>query len=112
MSVENWSGSMEDKLIESAITAGSFMIIYKLYYNSPLGMEWKKGGLSFVASYLSEFGSDILNKTAIICSEAVSTFHLLKHSKESQVNSMPACKALFVDVDGVGAVGGAPCTDV
>jgi len=23
-------------------------------------MEWKKGGLSFVASYLSEFGSDMI----------------------------------------------------
>jgi len=35
MSVENWSGSMKDKLIESAITAGSFMVIDKLYYKSP-----------------------------------------------------------------------------
>jgi len=42
MSVENWSGSMKDKLIESAVTAGSFMIIDKLYYKPPLGMEWKK----------------------------------------------------------------------
>jgi len=33
------------------------MIIDKLYYKSPLGMEWKEGGLSFVASYLSEFSS-------------------------------------------------------
>jgi len=60
MSVENWSGSMKDKPIESAVTAGSFMIIDKLYYKSPMGMEWKKGGLSFVASYLSEFGSDMI----------------------------------------------------
>lgn len=60
MSVENWSGSMKDKLIESAVTAGSFMVIDKLYYKSPMGMEWKKGGLSFVASYLSEFGSDMI----------------------------------------------------
>jgi len=60
MSVENWSGSMKDKLIESAVTAGSFMIIYKLYYKSPMGREWEKGGLSFVASYLSEFGSDMI----------------------------------------------------
>jgi len=60
MSVENWSGCMKDKLIESAVTAGSFMIIDKLYYKSPLGMEWKRGGLSFVASYLSEFGSDMI----------------------------------------------------
>jgi len=43
---------MKDKLIESAVTAGSFMIIDKVYYKSPLGMEWKKGGLSFVACYL------------------------------------------------------------
>jgi len=55
MSVENWSGSMKDKLIESAIMASSFMIIDKLYYKSPMGMEWKHDGLSFVASYLSEF---------------------------------------------------------
>jgi len=55
MSVENWSGSMKDKLIESAVTAGSFMIIDKLYYKSHMGMERKKGWLSFVASYLSEF---------------------------------------------------------
>jgi len=60
MSVENWSGSMKNKLIESAVTAGSFMIIDKLYYKSPLGMEWKKGGLSFVASHLSEFGSEMI----------------------------------------------------
>jgi len=60
MSVENWSGSMKDKLIESAVTSGSFMIIDKLYYKSPLGMEWKKGGISFVASYLSEFSSDMI----------------------------------------------------
>jgi len=58
MSVENWSGSMKNKLIESAVTAGSFMVIDKLYYKSPMGMEWKKGGISFVASYLSEFGLD------------------------------------------------------
>jgi len=25
-----------------------------------MGMEWKKGGISFVASYLSEFGSDMI----------------------------------------------------
>jgi len=60
MSVGNWSGSMKDKLIKSAITAGSFMVIDKLYYKSPMGMEWKKGGLSFVASYLSEYGSDMI----------------------------------------------------
>jgi len=60
MSVENWSGSMKDKLIKSAVTAGSFMVIDKLYYKSPLGMEWKKGGISFVASYLSEIGSDMI----------------------------------------------------
>jgi len=60
MPVVNWSGSMKDKLIESAVTAGSFMIIDTLYYKSPMGMEWKKGGLSFVASYLSEFGSDMI----------------------------------------------------
>jgi len=60
MSAENWSGSMKDKPIESAVMAGSFIIIDKLYYKSPMGMEWKKGGLSFVASYLSEFGSDML----------------------------------------------------
>jgi len=51
---------MKDKLIESVVTAGSFMIIDKLYYKSPMGMEWKKGGISFVASYLSEFGSDMI----------------------------------------------------
>jgi len=46
-----------------------------------------------------------------LSSEAVSKkgFILLKHNKASQVDSMPARKALFVDVDGVGAVGGAPC---
>jgi len=60
MSVENWSGSMKDKLIESAVTAGSFMIIDKLYYKSHMDMEWKNGGLSFVASYLSESGSDLI----------------------------------------------------
>jgi len=36
------------------------MIIDKLYYKSLMGMEWKKGGLSFVASYLSEFGSNMI----------------------------------------------------
>jgi len=51
---------MKDTLIESAVIAGSFMTIDKLYYKSPLGMEWKHGGLSFVASYLSEFGSDMI----------------------------------------------------
>jgi len=51
---------MKDRLIESAVTAGSFMIIDKLYYKSPLGMECKKGGVSFVASYLSEVGSDMI----------------------------------------------------
>jgi len=25
-----------------------------------MGMEWKKGGISFVASYLSEIGSDMI----------------------------------------------------
>jgi hypothetical protein len=60
MSVENWSGSVKDNLIESAVTAASFMIIDKLYYKSPMGIEWKKGGISFVASYLSEFGSDMI----------------------------------------------------
>jgi len=35
MSVGNWSDS--DKLIKSAVTAGSFMIIDKLYYKSPMG---------------------------------------------------------------------------
>jgi len=38
-------------------------------------------------------------------------FILLKQSKASQVNTMPVHKALFVDVDGVGAVGGASCAD-
>jgi len=49
----------------------------------------------------------------IFRSEAVSKkrFILLKHSKASQVDSMPALKALFMDIDGVAAVGGAPCAD-
>jgi len=52
MSVENWSGSMNDKLIEYAVTSGSFMVIDKLYYKSPLGMEWKKG--AFFKSWKTE----------------------------------------------------------
>jgi len=58
MSVENWTGSMKDKLI-----------IDQLYYKSPMGMEWKRGGLSFVASYLSEFGSDMIapNWSTVTC---------------------------------------------
>jgi len=36
------------------------MVIDKLYYKSPMGIEWKKGGISFVASYLSEIGSDMI----------------------------------------------------
>jgi len=56
MSVENWPDSMKDKLIDSAVTAGSFMIIDKLYYKSPMGMEWKKGGLNLAPPKLGSSG--------------------------------------------------------
>jgi len=62
MSVENWSGSMRDKLIESAVTAGSFMIIDKLYYKSPMGMEWKKDGLSLLPLIFLNLGLMIAPK--------------------------------------------------
>jgi len=46
---------MKDKLIESAVTAGSFMIIDKLYY-----LGWSGNRVDFLLLPLSKFGPDMI----------------------------------------------------
>jgi hypothetical protein len=57
-SISDWSSSNKDTLVQSAITAGGFLVLDKMYYHGPI--EWKKGALSFGSSYLSGMTTDWL----------------------------------------------------